>query len=214
MKKLIWMAGGVIFVSAVFFIPGPNGNIWLSVLLSGVAALIYMTAISALWLKKIESGAVRLGITGTLAVFVVLSVMTGFVSYRNSLKENQNIVSTRSSIETGYLRANINEPLLATLRSYRESVRYQPSASLGAIFYAKYGSLIKKGSEFDYGDIRQHKTRHIYLAKNKADSVVLIGESTYLNGENPNFQNYSGKKGFYQVEGILTKKGVHYERTN
>lgn len=214
MKKLIWMAGGVIFVSAVFFIPGPYGNIWLSVMLSGLAALIYMTVISVLWLNKIDSWNVRMGITGTLAVVVALSVITGFVSYRNSLKESRNLASVRGSIEARYLRANINEPLLATLRTYRESGKNNPSVSIGSIFYLKYDSLIKKDSEFEYGDNRIYKTRHIYLAKNNADSVVLIGESTYLQGENPAFHNYSGKTGLYQVEGILTKKGVQYERTN
>lgn len=211
MDKIKWISGGILFVCLVFFIAGYSDTLWAAILFGSLAALIYLFVLSVVWLKKIESKVTRTAITSTIILFILLSSFSAILNLQSSTRHTSLLASIHHNIETAYLRANINEPLLNTLRTRYRNNKYQ---TVSAAFYTNYDSLITLKHEFLYGGNSKEHTWHIYLAKAHADSVVLIGESTYLKGKNSHFLNYSGKTGNYQVEGILTSQGVYYERKN
>lgn len=211
MKKIIWISGGILFVCIIFFISGHLDKLWAAVLFGSLAALIYQFALSIVWFKKIKLKSTRITIAWTLIILVLVSSVSAILNLKSSTFQTALIASVHRDTETSILRANINEPLLNAFRTRYGSNKYR---TVSAAFYSDCGSLISPDRELQFGRKSKKRTWHIYLAKIRADSVVLVGESSYLKGKNPHFLNYSGSTGDYQVEGILTNRGVYYERTN
>ena len=106
----------------------------------------------------------------------------------------------------------MHEPLVKTLSDFH--VEENRESKIGDLFTSCYDSLITDDGVFEFGSRDEDQTRYLYIAESNADSVLLIGESTYLKGQNDDFSNYSGRKGRYQVQGILTSRGIDYERQN
>lgn len=215
MKKtiLLWIIGGVAVVTGAFFIPEQSGSMWPSVILSSIAAVIYIVVFSFVWLKKIESPVKRKAIGWTMTVLVVFSFISAAISYEGSNRQTELLPEIRTTIETSIAEVYIKESLLKTLRAYHLE-QESDGITLGSIFKSSYDSLITRDSIFSHSDLEDDATLTIYVSQISSDSVSLIAESEYIDGRDPEFQNFSGNTGQYQSKGILTKKGVHYERTN
>ena len=212
MKKLLWPVVGAVMVSAAFLIPEPEGSLWPSVLAGSVAALIYLIAFSFVWLKEIESTQKRRAIGWTLGVLAFFSGVSATISYVGSSRQSRLLSVIRTTIERNLAGAKIKEPLLMTFRDYR-SVG-SAGTSLSNIFLAKYDSIVTKDGSFNPKSLGEESTLYLYLSKAEGDSVVLVGESRYITGMDPDFKNYSGETGRFQVEGTLTSNGISYERAN
>lgn len=74
--------------------------------------------------------------------------------------------------------------------------------------------MITEDSIFTHSNLGDDATLIIYVSQISSDSVSLIAESGYIDGRDPEFQNFSGDTGQFQTVGILTREGVRYERTN
>ncbi len=215
MKKniFVWIMGGIMVVAGAFFIPEQSGSMWPSVILSSVAAFLYTVVFSFVWLKEIESSVKRKAIGWTLTVLVVFSFASAAISYEGSSRQTDLLPEIRTTIETNIAETYIKEPLLKTLRAYRVE-RESDDISLESLFKSSYDSLITNDGIFTHSDLKDDATLTIYVSQINSDSVSLIAESEYIDGRDPEFQNFSGNAGQYQTKGILTKEGVHYERTN
>lgn len=216
MKKtiLLWIAGGVLLVAGAFFLPEQTGSIWPSVILGSIAAFLYLIAFSFVWLKKIESSARRKAIGWTLTVLVVFSFISASISYEGSSRQTELLPEIRTTIETNIAEMYIKEPLLKTLKAYHVDQESRDNISIGSIFKTRYDSLIDKGSVFNYGNLGDDATLTIYCSQISSDSVSLIAESSYIDGRDSGFKNFSGATGQFQIQGILTREGLYYERTN
>ncbi len=212
MKKIIWwIVGGTLLTTIAFFIPEQSGSLWPSVISSSIVALLYIIVFSIVWLPKIESKTKRIAIAVTFGVLVVFSAASATISYEGSVRQLDLMPEIRTTIETGVAEAFIKDPLLETLRMYHSDDTNQ---NMGEVFITKYDSLITKDSLFTYGHRDDDQTLFLYVDEASSDRVVLIGESSYVDGNNAEFTNFSGTTGRYQVRGILTSKGVDYERQN
>ncbi|HKI44997.1 MAG TPA: hypothetical protein VKA08_06630 [Balneolales bacterium] len=214
MKRIIWLSGGILFVTAAFFVPGSTGSVWFSILLGFIAAVVYLVALYTYWFKNIRSKSARIGILTTLLLLTIISAVSSVLNYSSGRSQAAMLATYRKNIEIRCLHSYINEPLLYTLASRYDRDGHAGYRTMAAAFHSKYDSLITTDHEFRYGENGKIYTWKIYVAKAHADSVVLVGESEFLKGSDPAFRNFSGDKGRYQVEGILTPKGVQYERTN
>jgi hypothetical protein len=213
MKKIIWwIVGGVLLTTIAFFIPEQSGSMWPSVISSSIAALLYIIAFSIVWLPKIESQTKRRAIAVTFGVLIVFSAASATISYEGSVRQLELLPDIRTTIETSIAESFIKEPLLETLRIYHSSE--EKGRSLGKLFTMKYDSLITEDSVFTYGSRNDDQTFFLYVDEANKDSVILVGESSYVDGEDADFTNFSGVTGRYQVRGILTSQGVDYERQN
>lgn len=216
---LLWLGGGLLIVTAAFFVPAREGSIWPSLIAGGVATLAYLIALSIYGISKIESSAKRKLIITTLFVFVVFSLASASISYEGSKHQTAILPQIRTTIETGIAESYIKKHLLKTMRDYYLEDNLGQNSSLGGIFRAKFDSLITEDRLLLYEGKETYseddQTRlNIFVHTVKPDSIVLITESGYMDGRKTEFENYSGAKGKYQTQGTLTKEGIRYERTN
>lgn len=213
MKKIFWwIAGGISFTAGVFFVPAQTGSIWPSVIWASLAALVYMSVFMWVWLPGVESEVKRKAIAGTLGVLAVFSVGSAAISYEGTQRQLEVLPEIRHTIDSSIAMHSIQEPLLKTLRAYHRGA--DGKADIGNVFVRKFDSLITDDSLFSSKTSESNELLTIYFAKADADTVILIAESGYMDGKNARYENFSGAKGRYQTRGILTSKGVSYERTN
>ena len=213
MKKIFWwIAGGIFFTAGAFFIPAQTASIWPSVIWANVAALVYMSVFMWVWLPRVESNVKRRAIAGTLGLLAVFSVASAAISYEGTQRQLDILPEIRRTIDSSIAKHSIQEPLLETLRAYHRGANGK--SDVGNVFVQKFDSLITDDSLFVSKTVESNELLTIYFAKADADSVILIAESGYIDGKNARYKNFSGAKGRYQTRGILTSKGVYYERTN
>lgn len=213
MKNIIfWMTGGIALVSIAFYIPDQSAGIWPSVLWGTIAALFYTVAFSIRWLREIRNSKKRIIFGVMLSLLVICSGIFAVISYNNSLRQEKVLTDIRSFIEENIAYSHIRGPLSKTLRAYYTDE--DGTGEIGELFVSRYDSLITDEGRYLYSGSTNGQTLQIYLAETAADSVVLIGESSYLEGKDSSFENFSGESGRYQVEGVLTEQGVAYERSN
>ena len=213
MKKIFWwILAGIVLVCAAFFIPERAEGVWSSIIASSAVAFLYLLVFVVAWLNEINSSAKRKGIAVTFAVLFVFSLAWAVINYQASQRQQETFTKVRNQAEPEMMYSHIHEPLINTLGSFYASE--ENNKSLGELFVLKYDSLITKDSVFTVDSFLDEESVHLYLAATDADSVVIVGESEYLDGRRADFNNYSGATGRYQVKGILTSKGVDYERQN
>lgn len=213
MKNIfLWVMSGILLSVVAFFIPAQSGSMWPSLFLSGVVAFLYLITFSIVWLKKIESQTKRRAVGMVFAVLIVFSIASAAISYIDGIRFGKTLSSIRKTIDSSEAEIYIRKPLLKTMKSYYSSD--QTNKDIGQLFRARYDSLITDDGVFKYGDDKNQKSLSLYLAKADTNQVVLVGEATFIEGKNADFTNFSDDKGRYQVKGILTSKGVRYERQN
>lgn len=213
MKKIFyWMTGGVVLTTIAFFIPEQSGSMWPSVIASATVAFLYLGFFSAVWLQEVESSTKRKAIAITFSVLFLFSIASAVISYEGSVRQSETLENIRGQLEGDILYNYMHEPLVKTLSNFYSEENSE--SNIGDIFTARYDSLITEDGEFEFGSKYDNQTLYLYIAENSADSIVVVGESAYLKGGNEDFSNYSGNAGRYQVRGILTPKGINYERQN
>lgn len=213
MKKIFyWMIGGAILTTVAFFIPEQSGSMWTSVIASVAVVMAYLVVFLAVWLRRLNIASKQKAIAVTCTILLVFSVASAVISYEGSVRQRVTLENIRSQIEGGLLYTFVHEPLIKLLAEM--DMENGNEVNVGRQFESRYDSLITENSVFEYGNRNDDQTLFLYVAKSNADSVVLVGESTYLNSKGSEFNNFSGAKGRHQVRGILTSKGVDYERQN
>jgi hypothetical protein len=209
MKQLFWILGGALLVSAAFFIPEGAGQVWQSLLLSGIAVLFFL--ITYVFFQP-KNSAPNKNIAGVATgILLVLVGIHGWLGYQESIKQSENLVEIRKVIESGIAKNHINEMLLTTLRSYYSSEK--DDANLGALFKFHHDSLMND-TEIKFYPSDEERSPKIELVKATADSVVIVAYSSFVSGRSTAFKNYDGQNGYLQTKGILTTEGIEYEREN
>ena len=214
MKKFLWMAGGILVVSAAFFIPGQSGGIWPSVWWSSLAAGGYLLLMVIFWVPQVTSKSRRWIVGGTLVVLAVCATASLVLWQYMSNWQRALLPEIRTTIEKGTAMRLISQPLVRTLGDYYRPEPAGSQADMDLLFRKRYGTSIADDNRLEFGKFDENYTLQLYLAHSDADSLVIVGESEYIEGRDHLFRNHSGKTGLYQVLGILTKEGVHYVRVN
>ena len=214
MKKIFyWMVGGILLTITAFFIPEQSGSIWPSLAAASVTAAVYLVVFLAVWVRRLSSPQKKKVVAVTCTVLLLFSGASAVISYESSVRQERTLAEIRRTIEQGISYSYIHKPLVKTFAAYHGDSQ----EGLGSLFISRYDSLITEDRVFQFGQRSEDNPSLLfYVAKTTADSVVIVGESkhTYLAGRDSDFSNYSGAQGNYQVRGILTSKGIDYERQN
>lgn len=213
MKRVYWVIGGVIVTIAVFFISDPSGDIWSSVWAISIAAFLYLMVFSWVWLKQIKSRKKKAGIAIVLGLLLVSTGIYAYFSYKSSQRAKVLMPKNRLNFEKRGAQMSVMVPLLSTLRSYyNEGDKGIEDGSLHSLFINKYDSLLSEDNKFQHAFYSV--SINLYLDVAGPDSLILVGQSEMVGGQDLEFQNYDESTGKFQVRGILTPNGIQYERQN
>lgn len=219
MKKslLAWMVGGTLVVAGAFFIPGQAGSIWSSIIWATGAAIAYLVFFGIFWLQRLENQRKRRWMEVALGLLITCSIISASISYISSQRQMSLLSEIRMTLDSNMAEVHMKDPLLKTFREYHLQ---NNSLGLAQIFLHKYDSLITEDSLYQYmgpdtyGKSGDENDFQIYVEKLQPDSLVLIGDSKVTIGKSAKFKNRSGETGRFQVQAILTREGLYYERIN
>lgn len=218
MKKLGWIVGAAVLVAIAFFIPGTAGYIWTPVTSGMIVAGLFLAGLVIYIFRNSRSRLYQGVAIGLLAVLAASVVYSGIYQYNSSTWFDDNLQDIRKTIEKGIMLVHMQEPLLKTLKEYHNREGTQTSVS--SLFQKRYGDNLEKrdgGLRFIPAGQRDNADEppYLYLKETAGkDSVILVGHSGFVDGWDPEFNNFNGLKGQMQYKAILTKEGVSYEKEN
>jgi hypothetical protein len=208
---ILWLAGGVSFVTIAFFIPAQTNELWSQFYAAGIATVIYLIALLIYILRKSISMKIKI-ITACFSILALGSAVAASIEADIQSHWQQNrLLEVRGIIGRGEMLNKLSTPLLETLKQY-----YQNNSSgektLSQVFQNLHsgvvvGSNINK-PQFD-GD-----TTKVIVHTLERDRIILVSQETFIHGRNPDFLNLNGQKGMIQEKCTLTEKGVKYESEN
>lgn len=210
-EKIIWIIAGVAFVALAFVIPRSSQGIWQPVIWGTMAAVIFVVAFAGRWVREISSQFKQGFIYGVLAVLIISLSAFAYYQYTISQFQREILNANRLYIEKVQAMIYVREPLLKTFRDYYR--KNEENRSIGELYKSKYDSLIDSDNLYHYPHYEIKSLLKIHVSKLTPDSVVLVGKVS-TKGRGKEFVNLSGSTGHYKVKGILTKKGIRYEREN
>jgi hypothetical protein len=208
---LLWIVGGIIFVSIAFFIPSSSTELWPQFYTAGVAAIVYLIALLIYAVRKPVS------IKARVIAIVCFGFTLGGITF-SSIQMDSNahwqinkIMQIRGIIGRGTMTYMMPQPLFKTLKVFHEQ-RSIKKETIAQIFQrlndnVSVGSNIYK-PEYE-GDILK-----IFVKALEPDRVELVSQETFVKGRNPQFNNYNGQKGMIQEKCVLTARGITYESEN
>ncbi|TYP94046.1 hypothetical protein LX73_1769 [Fodinibius salinus] len=211
-RKIIWIIGGLAITVLAFFIVDRSGSIWPAVITASIVGTIFIIGFAFRWIGEINSSLNRKAIILVLAVMLLGSSVYATLIYIDSNNQHDRLTHIRTHIEKEILSTYVQKPLLKTLRDYQTSE--DAKQNIDETFYARYDSLVQDRelmiAALDESDL----TTAFYVYKANADTLIIAGESSILDAKSGDFQNASGAQGRFEMHGILTPKGISYERRN
>ena len=204
-----WLIGGIVITTLTFFLSIDNINLWKSLNASAIVALAYCIVLIIFNIKlfplKRKIVLIAVFVIGVFFVFKSWSL-----AYEQSTWQKETLLRIRGSISRGVLNVSLNNAMLHVLSNYHSQAD-KNKKSLKEI----YKDLIKTDTDFVKTlKLSQEDSPLIYNKVLSDTELVFIGQEMFVKGRNPDFANYTGKKGMVQVRATLTSKGVKYESEN
>jgi hypothetical protein len=208
---LLWLAGGIIFVSIAFFIPAQTTDLWPQFYAAGIAATVYVIVLLLYAVRKPVSMKARVIATACFLLTLGAIIFSSIQMDKQSHWQADKILQIRGTIGRGVMMNKMPPPLFKTLKAFHEQGSIKKE-TIGQIFQrlndnASAGSNITK-------PIYEGDSLKVFIKTLEPDRVELVSQETYVKGKNPQFDNYNGQKGMIQEKCILTARGITYESEN
>lgn len=221
-KETKLLFGGIVLAAAGFFIPLFFGKIWLGLFIALIVATIFLGILLSLSKEKFESKwAYR--VVYTLVVLIVLFNAVSFVhdyGMRNYQKEI--LLDIRKTIDYGITQSDVREKFMYVLGQYHQKDGESIVSTFRNLMPEHLGEDGVYVSDFDLSTIVEDSLaddvddniNHFYEIDEDADEVRVIVVTDISEGADPNYENYDGQKGRFEMEFTLNKEGVSYEVLN
>lgn len=204
-----WLVGGIVITTLTFFLSVDNINLWRSLNASAIVALAYCIALIIFNIKPFPLKR-KIILIAAFVVGVFFVYKSWSLAYEQSTWQKETLLKIRGKISRGVLNVRLNNTMLHVLSNYHSQAD-KNKKSLKEI----YNELIKTDSGFVEALKLSPKDSTMIYNKVLSDTeLVFIGQEMFVKGRNPDFVNYTGKKGMVQVSATLTSKGVKYESEN
>ncbi|MFD2531919.1 hypothetical protein [Gracilimonas halophila] len=163
-------------------------------------------------------------IYGLVALIVLFNAIAFAHHYANKDFQLNTLLEIRKTIDVGTTKADVQEKLVYVLAQYhqneRESVvetfRDYMSEQLGeeGIYISDFD--LRK-SDLEDSSVKQDSEdniNHFYEIDEENDAIRIIVVSEVSLGDDPDYENYDGLLGQFEMEFILNEEGVRYEVLN
>ena len=206
----LWLICGFVVVSAAFFIPGNQAEVWPNLNYAGIAALLYLLALIAYTLRKPFGRKAQIAVWA--ATFVTLGALgvhwTGMDS--TSHWQHEKLLSIRAVIGRGIIQAEVPDQLLTVLDSFHHQKGKR--ATLQQVFLSKNPGA-KVGDNVHKPNFERDSLR-VFISSLSDTMIALTAQEMYVKGRDLSFKNFNGRTGMVQERFTLTAKGVRHESEN
>lgn len=223
-KETKLLIGAVVLGAIGFFIPLYLGKIWLALFIALLTGIIFLGRIVSLSRAELESKTTYRLIYG----FVILIVLFNAISFahdygRRDFQKNI-LLEIRKTIDTGITKADIQEKLIYVLGQYHQDDRQSIVDTFRELMPETLGEDGIYVSDFDLtrsgklkgniGPDESDQINHFYEINEEEDEIKVLVVAEVSRGQDPEYQNYDGQKGKFEMMFTLNEKGVGYEVLN
>jgi len=217
------LIGGIVIAGIGFFIPLYFGKIWLGLFIALLIGIIFLGRLLSLSKSEFESK-VTYGVIYGLVILVVLFNAIAFANdYGNRDFQKDLLLEIRKTIDSGITQADVREKLIYVLGQYHQNDRGSIVATFNDTMPEQLGEDVVYISDFDLrkasGDssmanIDDDNINHFYEIDKEADEIKVIVVTDISLGADPEYKNYDGQTGQFEMRFTLNKEGVNYEVLN
>jgi hypothetical protein len=208
---LLWVVGGVIFVSLAFLLTPFSMDLWPSLNAAGIAGVVYLIAMMTYALRKPLEVRVRVGIGIAAIVVLALGAFTWVRMQNQTEWQAQTLVMIRGVIGRGTMLYDMKEASLKTLDEFYQQ-RGAKKESLADVFCKEHAGAAV-GANVHKPEWERDQ-RQVIVTKLEPTMIELLSQETYVKGRDPQFKNHNGQVGMIQEKVILTEKGITYVSEN
>ena len=208
---MLWVILTCVVVSSAFIVViFQTWDVWLALNAAGVVVLLYLIGLTHRAVRPPVSQKMR---RLTIAVsIVVLAGVTGswVTSFFVSGFQGPALHLIRKVIFHGVMVDALYAPALETLAEFHGQAAPE-ALSIGVIFQKNNPPLQPSGTLLDTLD---GEGDSVHLVANADSSIILIGQSSSIDGEDQDFGNFDGSLGKTQDRLRLTARGIWIEIQN
>jgi hypothetical protein len=215
--------GGMVVAALGFFIPLYFGKIWLGLFIALITGVIFLGRILSLSEEEFESKWAYRIIYGLVVLVVLFHAIAFAHDYGRKDYQKDLLLEIRKTIDSGGTQADVREKLIYVLGQYHQNDRESIVATFKDMMNEQIGEdgiylsdfdLRKAAGDSSMADIHEDNLNHFYEIDEEADEVRVIVVADVSIGSDPEYENYDGQIGRFEMMFTLNEGGVSYEVLN
>lgn len=215
--------GGMVVAALGFFIPLYFGKIWLGLFIALITGVIFLGRILSLSEEEFESKWAYRIIYGLVVLVVLFHAIAFAHDYGRKDYQKDLLLEIRKTIDSGATQADVREKLIYVLGEYHQNDRESIVTTFKDLMNEQIGEdgiylsdfdLRKAAGDSSMADIDEDNLNHFYEIDEEADEVRVIVVADVSIGSDPDYDNYDGQVGRYEMKFTLNEEGVSYEVLN
>lgn len=223
-KETKWLFGGIILAGIGFFIPLYFEKIWLALFIALLIGIIYLGRLVILSKDEFESKTTYRLVYGLVILVVTFQILAFANDYGSRDFQKDTLLEIRKTIDSGITQADVQEKLIYVLGKHYQNDQESIIATFREMMPEHLGEdgvyvpdfdLRKDGKDSSVvnQDIDDH-INHFYEIDEEKDEISVIAVSEISLGSDPEYENYDGQKGRFEMLFTLNEEGVSYEVLN
>jgi hypothetical protein len=185
--------------------------------------VIFLGRILSLSEKEFESKWAYRIIYGLVVLVVLFHAIAFAHDYGRKDYQKDLLLEIRKTIDSGATQADVREKLIYVLGEYHQNDRESIVTTFKDLMNEQIGEdgiylsdfdLRKAAGDSSMADIDEDNLNHFYEIDEEADEVRVIVVADVSIGSDPDYDNYDGQVGRYEMKFTLNEEGVSYEVLN
>lgn len=210
-NNILWPVAGLVGVAAGASLSLLFENAWIGYFTAfGVSVLILILMTKSM-LPKISPSGVKKTMLYLFGFLVILQSYYSVLTWNQAKFQKDTLREIRVIIESGIGRVESEKLMINTLKFYYLS---ETDSTLEQHFMKVADDKLLENGSLSVREMTDESDLKLYYEIPASDSIVIYASSVVALGDDPKFENRSGKEGRYEARATLTKRGVRYERQN
>jgi hypothetical protein len=215
-KETKVLLGAVVVAPLAYVIPLSMGNIWLGYFLLLCVAVTFLGILIKFASSELDTKAFKrifIGITGTL---IAINILLFAHDYSRKDYQKDLLLEIRKIIDGGIAKTDVQKDMTHILARYHSEDRDSIVETARELIPEKLGENGIYISNFDLqqDSVNDDETNFFYEIDEEDDELIVIVVTDISLGEDPEFENYDGQVGRFEMEFTVNKEGVEYEVRN
>lgn len=223
-KETKLLVGAVFTASLGFFIPLYFQMIWLGLFITLFVGAIFLGRMVSLSKDNFESITSYRVIYGFVFLIILFNTIAFAHDYGIRDFQSEILMDIRKTIDQGIAKAEVEEELIYVLGQYHqqgkesiiETYRELNPGRLGedGVFISDFDKEVARKQELDKEFSDDDNTNYYYEIDENSDELKVIVVTDVSHGDDPEYENYDGQKGRFEMMFTLSDDGVEYEVRN